>query len=83
MKNIEYNTYQQYKEFETMKKNIFTFADRSSGIAEYSKQRQTAHSCVTKYFAKKIADIQTNERPKLNRVDMKEIQMRKDDKVMG
>ena len=37
---------------------------------------------LAKYIAKKIADIRTNERPKLNRVDMKEIQMRKDDKVM-
>lgn len=39
MKNIEYNTYQQYQGFERMKKNIFTFADRSGGIVEYSKQR--------------------------------------------
>lgn len=39
MKKTEYNTYQQYKGFEQMQKNIFTFADRSGGIAEYSKQR--------------------------------------------
>ena len=31
---------------------------------------------------KKIANMRTDERPKLNRVDMKEIQMRKGNKVM-
>jgi len=83
MQNTEYNTYQQYKGFEAMKKNIFTFADRSCGVAEYNKQRQLEHSSATKYFAKKIANMRTDESSKLNRVDMKEIQMRKGDKVMG
>jgi hypothetical protein len=41
------------------------------------------HSSAKKYFAKKIANMRTNESSKLNRVDMKEIQMRKGDKVMG
>ncbi|MBM4211995.1 MAG: hypothetical protein FJ186_05660 [Gammaproteobacteria bacterium] len=82
MQNIEYNTYQRYQGFETMKKNIFAFVDRSCGVAEYNYHRQLEHSSDKKYFAKKIADIRTNERPKLNRVDMKEIQMRKGNKVM-
>lgn len=54
MKNIEYNTYQQYQGFEAVKKNIFSLADRSCGAAEYNKQRQLEHSSATKYFAKKL-----------------------------
>jgi len=40
------------------------------------------HSSAKKYFSKKVANMRTDERPKLNRVNMKKIQMRKDDKVM-
>ena len=83
MQNIEYKTYQQYQRFWSDEKNIFSFADKSSGVAEYNYQRQLEHSSAKKYFAKKIANMRTNESSKLNRVDMKEIQMRKGDKVMG
>ena len=82
MQNTEYNNYQQYQRFEAMKK-IFSVL-RTAHLALLnivSRDKQRIHA--SQYFAKKIADIRTNERPKLNRVDMKEIQMRKDDKVMG
>ncbi|RUP42065.1 MAG: hypothetical protein EKK63_03240 [Acinetobacter sp.] len=54
MKNTEYNNYEQYQGFEQMQKNIFSFADRSCGVAEYNYQRQLEHSSAKKYFAKKL-----------------------------
>ncbi len=82
MQNTEYNTYQQYKGFEAMQK-IFSVlrTDHVALLNIVSRDKQRIYVSQN-ILQKKVANMRTNERPKLNRVDMKEIQMRKGNKVM-
>lgn len=77
MHNTEYNTYQQYQRSPAMKK-IFSVlrTDHVALLNIISKDNWSIHQ-PKNILQKKVANMRTDERLKLNRVYMKEIQMRK------